>query len=272
MNPTPAPVVIKLGGRALEAGPAVAELAADLARLAAPAVVVHGGGFEVSQWCERLGIAPRRVDGLRVTDAGTLEVVVAVLAGLANKRLVAALRHHGLDAVGLAALDGGLITCGPHPLPSLGRVGEPRAAHLGLVRELWTAGRLPVIASIGALAGELINLNADDVAVTLAAAAGAQDLIMLSDAPGLILDGVRVARLGAGDLAEALDHADVKDGMRAKLRAIAQACAAGVVRVHLGAWEGPGTLRRAFSGEWSGTRIADPDLLPQAELAVQEVP
>ena len=270
MNPTPAPVVIKLGGRALESGAAVTELAADLARLPAPALVVHGGGFEVSLWCERLGIVTQRRDGLRVTDPDALEVAVAVLAGLANKRLVAGLRQAGLDAVGLAALDGGLVECGPHSMAGLGRVGEPRAAHLGVVRELWAAGRLPVIASIGALDGGLVNLNADDVAATLAAAAGAQDLIMLSDAPGLVLEGRRVPRLDMRELALALAHGDVKDGMVAKLRAIARAVAAGVVRVHLGAWEGPGTLRRAFTGSWSGTRIADTAPVPQDEMAAQE--
>src|SRR5207245_9215619 len=105
-----APLVLKLGGRALEAPDAAGELAAEVAALRVPVVIVHGGGVEVSAWCMRLGLAPRFVEGLRVTDDATLEVVAAVLAGLANKRLVAALRAAGVDAVGLAALAGGTVT------------------------------------------------------------------------------------------------------------------------------------------------------------------
>ena len=262
MNPAPAPVVVKLGGRALESAVALSELAADLARLPGPTVLVHGGGAEVNAWCERLGITPRQVGGLRVTDDATLEVVVAVLAGLANKRLVAGLRHAGLDAVGLAAVDGSLIECAPHPRASLGKVGVPRAAQLGLVRGLCETGRLPVIASIGALDGQLVNLNADDVAVMIAAAAGAQDLVMLSDAPGVLLEGRRVGHLDAERLAGALAHSDVSGGMRVKLHAIARALEGGVVRVHLGAWSGPGTLLRAFSDDWDGTRIATSAMPP----------
>jgi acetylglutamate kinase len=130
------PVVLKIGGRALEpagvaaAGAAVpgagstareaatsgsatasaiGALATELATIGAPLVIVHGGGAEVSAWCGRLGVEPRFIDGLRVTDPPTLEVATAVLAGLANKRLVARLRAADLDAVGLAALDGGTV-------------------------------------------------------------------------------------------------------------------------------------------------------------------
>ena len=249
------PVVVKIGGRALEARGALAELAADLARLSAPAILVHGGGAEVSAWCARLGIEIHQVDGLRVTDADTLEVVTAVLAGLANKRLVASLRAAGLDAVGLAALDGGLLECVPHPRVALGRVGAPLAVRTGFLDRLLEAAQLPVIASIGAYRGELLNFNADDVAMAIAAATGARDLVMLSDAPGLRLGGHLVARLEADDLAAALEHPEVGGGMVAKLRAIATALERGVSCVHLGAWSGPGTLARALSDDWEGTRI-----------------
>lgn len=272
MNLAPAPLVIKLGGRALEAPAAVAELAADLKRLPGPALLVHGGGAEVSGWCERLGMTPRHIDGLRVTEAATLEVVVAVLAGLANKRLVAGLRSAGLDAVGLAALDGGLIECAPHPVAALGRVGMPHAVNLDLLRTLCESGRVPVIASIGALDGELVNLNADDVAATIAAAAGAQDLVLLSDARALVLEGRSVTQLDAHQLAGALSHPDVTGGMLAKLRSIARALGHGVARVHLGAWSGPGTLNRAFSSDWEGTRIGSLSrtAMPEAVAAAVE--
>ena len=107
----PRPLVVKLGGRALDAPGALSECAAALREAgssgpsARALLVVHGGGAEVTAWCARLGVEARFADGLRVTDASTLEIAAAVLAGLANKRLVAALRARGLDAVGLSALD-----------------------------------------------------------------------------------------------------------------------------------------------------------------------
>lgn len=266
------PVVVKIGGRALEAAGAVSELATDLARLPGPAIVVHGGGAEISAWCARLGIETRLVEGLRVTDAATLDVVTAVLAGLVNKRLVAGLRHAGLDAVGLAALDGGTIDCVPHPQAALGRVGMPLAVRAGFLRDLCRAGHVPVIASVGAHRGELLNLNADDVAMAIAVASGARDLVMLSDAAGLVLEGRVVPRLDRGGLEAALADPEVSGGMVAKLRAIARALEQGVARVHLGTWRGPGTLARAFANGWEGTRIGPDPVAALALPAVVEAP
>jgi len=118
--------VLKLGGRALEATGALAAFAAALARqheALGATLLVHGGGAEVSEWSMRAGLAPHFSDGLRVTDPATLEIVAAVLAGLANKRLVAALRAAGLDAVGLSLVDG-LARVRRHPdAARLGEVG-----------------------------------------------------------------------------------------------------------------------------------------------------
>ncbi len=253
----PAAVVIKIGGRALEAPGASAALAAEVGALAHAPVLVHGGGAEVSQWCERLGLKPRFVDGLRVTDAPTLEVAVAVLAGLANKRLVAQLRAAGADAVGLAALDGGIVAASRHRhADRLGAVGAVRAVDTSLLEELLLWGRTPVIASIGEREGELLNLNADDLAAALAGALGASTLVLLSDAPGLILGGAIVPRLDAAALEAACDHPEVKDGMRPKLRAALHAIAAGVKRVHIAAWSGPGTLAALLGGRGTGTTIS----------------
>src|SRR5262249_39773646 len=130
-----AALVVKLGGRALETPGALAECAdalRDAGRDAGadphqrrPTLVVHGGGAEGTARCARLGSQARFADGLRVTDAATLEVAAAVLAGLANKRLVAALRARGVDAVGLSALDGGIVRARRHAkAPVLGEVGE----------------------------------------------------------------------------------------------------------------------------------------------------
>jgi acetylglutamate kinase len=248
------PVVVKLGGRALDGPGAARELGDELARLSGGSLIVHGGGAEVSDWCARLGIAPRFLDGLRVTDPDTLEVAVAVLAGLANKRLVATLRAAGVDAVGLSALDGGAVEVERHADGSrLGAVGQVAAIHPQLLETLLAQGRTPVLASIGAAGGQLLNINADDLAAGLAGALHARALLLLSDAPGLLLGGRVVTRLGGHEVAAMLEHPDVKDGMRPKLRAAAAAIEAGAQRVVIGAWAGPGTLTALLAGEGGGT-------------------
>lgn len=252
----PTALVVKLGGRALEAPGALSECAAALraageaGHSARATLVVHGGGAEVTAWCERAGIEARFHDGLRVTDPATLEIAAAVLAGLANKRLVAALRACGVDAVGLAALDGGIARVRRHPeSATLGEVGAIDAVDTTLLESLLAAGRVPVLASLGDDgAGALLNLNADDVAAAIAAALPAGDLLLLSDTPGLRLSGEVVRVLSPAALAAALDHPDVSGGMRPKLRAARLALAAGVQRVHIAAWQGPRTIAAILEG------------------------
>jgi acetylglutamate kinase len=266
-----APAVIKLGGRALEAPGALAALADDLAAHCGHVVVVHGGGAEVSGWCGRLGIEPAFHDGLRVTDAPTLDVVVAVLAGLANKRLVAALRAAGLDAVGLAALDGGIVEVAPHPeAAALGHVGAVRTVRTRLILRLWKAGCVPVLASVAAHAGALLNVNADDVAAALAAELRAH-LVLLSDTPGLVVDGALVRALALEDVEAALARPDVTGGMRPKLRAAALAVTHGAPGVTLAHWDGPGSLARALSGDVGTTLLSHPTLPEPSSAAVSPI-
>ena len=253
----PQSLVVKLGGRALDAPGALGQCAAELregARQGASAralLVVHGGGAEVTAWCERAGLGARFAGGLRVTDPPTLEIAAAVLAGLANKRLVAALRARGLDAVGLAALDGGIARVRRHREAAvLGEVGEIESVDASLLETLLAQGRTPVLASLGDDGqGALLNLNADDVAAAVAAALPAGDLMLLSDTPGLKLDGEIVRALDAAALDRALAHPDVTGGMRPKLRAARLALAAGVSRVHIAAWQGPHTIAAVLAGE-----------------------
>jgi acetylglutamate kinase len=252
----PGAVVVKLGGRALEEHSARAAFAAEVGRERRPLVLVHGGGAEVSAWSGRLGLTSRFVDGLRVTDPATLELAVAVLAGLANKRLVAALRDAGADAVGLAALDGGVAEVAPHPAAGgLGAVGEVRGVRAALLLELLRAGRVPVLASIGDHGGALLNLNADDLAGAVAAALGADRLLLLSDVPGVRVEGAVLETLPAGAIPELLAHPEVRDGIRPKLRAAAVAAGAGVAETCIGQWSGPGSLARLLAGEQPATRI-----------------
>jgi len=247
-------VVVKIGGRALETPGAAADLAREIAALPTPCVIVHGGGSEVSAWSEKLGLTPRFHQGLRVTDAASLEVAVAVLAGLANKRLVATLRAAGANAVGIAGVDGGVLAVAPHPeAETLGAVGAVANVDTALLETLLEAGAVPVLASIGASGGELLNLNADDVAAALAPALGARALVLISDTPGLKLDGAIVPALDRDGLDQAIAHPDVQGGMQPKLSAAREALQSGVPQVVIGAWDGPGALARLLAGEGSGT-------------------
>ena len=258
--PASRPVVVKLGGRALEAPGAIEEFATALAGLARVTLLVHGGGAEVTAWCARLGLEAHFEQGLRVTDPGTLDVATAVLAGLANKRLVAALRAHGVDAVGLAALDGGTLAVSPHPQAAvLGAVGAIDAVDASLLLTLLADGRTPVVASIAATAaGELLNVNADDAAAAIAAAVGASDLVLLSDTPGLRLGGEFVPVLDVADLDATLARPDVGGGMLPKLRAAGAALAGGVPRAHIAAWSGPDTLAALLAPNGPGTTLVAP--------------
>ncbi len=258
--------VLKLGGRALEAPGAEAELAAAVAASREPVVLVHGGGREVSAWLERLGIAPRFADGLRVTDAPTLEVAAAVLAGLANKRLVAALRAAGVDAVGLSAADG-IVTVEPHPdAARLGAVGRAVGADAGLLRLLLERGSTPVVSSIGQHQGALLNVNADDVAAAIAAALPARGLALLSDVAGVVLDGAVAREIPLGGIQALLGRADVRDGMIPKLGAAHRAVTGGAACAWIGAWQGPRTLDHLLDGTAAATVIRSTST-PLAPLA-----
>ncbi len=246
----PRRVVLKIGGRSLAAPGAHDELATELQSLSGASLLVHGGGAEVSEWCERLGIAPRFEGGLRVTDQPTLEVAAAVLAGLANARLVAGLRARGVDAIGLNALDGGVVDVEPHPdRARLGRVGRVTQVHGAWLESLLADGRTPVLASLGAHLGELLNLNADEVAGAVAAELEAEVLVLLSDTPGVRLGGAIMRRLDAAGLAGAIASADVTGGMLPKLEAAGVALAGGVSRVVIGRWSGTGSLAALIAGE-----------------------
>ncbi|MFI5371073.1 MAG: acetylglutamate kinase [Candidatus Eisenbacteria bacterium] len=247
--------VVKLGGRALDTPGALATFARAVAGAATPPVLVHGGGSEVSAWCTRLGVEARFIDGLRVTDDATLEIAAAVLAGLANKRLVATLRDAGADAVGLSALDGGIVGAGAHPDHArLGRVGTVETVDTTLLVSLLDRGHLPVLASIGAHEGALLNLNADDVAAALAAALGGP-LVLLSDTPGLALDGALVSRVRADGIEALATHPDVRGGMRPKLLAARRAVAGGARFARITHWDPAVPFATLVAEDGPGTSV-----------------
>lgn len=236
-----APVVVKLGGELLEQPEDLARVATGIAMVAAdgPVAVVHGGGREIDAALAAAGIPKRQVDGLRVTDAPTLDVVVAVLGGTLNTRLVAAIRRVGGQAVGLTGADAGVavvrrttpFTAVDGSTVDLGLVGVPvSGGKPELLQHLMQQGYIPVVACVGATRrGELLNVNADTLASHLAAMLGARRLIIAGATSG-VLDqaGQTISRLttrGAGLL---IRRGVANKGMVAKLEACRSALRRGV--------------------------------------------
>lgn len=245
------PLTVKLGGVAGQHAAGVMLLARSAPR---DTVVVHGGGNEVERWSRRLGLEPRTRDGLRVTDPETLEVVVAVLGGLVNTRLVGAIAAAGRPAVGLTGIDGGLLRLRRRD-PAFGEVGEVIGADPALLNALNEAGSLPVVASIGAdEAGSLLNVNADEAAGAIAAARGGL-LLLCTDVAGVQRDGGVVERLGATEAERMLEDGSASAGMRPKLRAALVAARAGCeVRIVDG--RSASDLEKALHGTAAGTTVS----------------
>ena len=201
--------------------------------------VVHGGGREIDAALTAAGIEKRQVEGLRITDAPTLDVVVSVLAGAVNTRLVAALTTGGVAAVGLTGADGACGLSEPAPphrtvdgrLVELGHVGVPAdAADTRLLRTLLGDGFVPVIACIGVgRDGRLFNVNADTFAGHLAVRLGARRLVIAGTTPGVLgQDGATVPLLDPAGIAQLLADGTATAGMIAKLRACRDALSSGV--------------------------------------------
>ena len=211
------PLVVKVGGATLgEADGAFRDVAA-LDRAGANPIVVHGGGAEASRWLDALGVESRFVDGLRVTDERALPVVVAVFAGLVNKRIVAALNAAGARAAGLSGADGRLLEC-ERTRPELGFVGTPVRANAEAVLALRAAGFTPVVSPVGVVPGnerdELVNVNADEAAIQVARAAGARELVFLTDVAGVRgEDGAVLPELDAARVRELRARGVIAGGM-----------------------------------------------------------
>jgi acetylglutamate kinase len=235
------PVVLKFGGELIEEGTHLATVVSSITAIAGatPLVIVHGGGKEIDAALKIAGIEKRQIDGLRITDRATLDVVVQVLAGAVNTRFVAALNTAGVAAVGLTGADAacGLSeTAPPHHsvdgrVVDLGRVGIPaKDADPRLLRTLLADRFVPVIACIGMdRTGDLLNVNADTFAGHLAAAIGARRLVVAGTTPGVFDgNGSTIAQLDASTLARLVSDGTATAGMIAKLRACEHALGGGV--------------------------------------------
>ena len=233
--------VLKLGGELLEQPEDLARIATEIAVLAqrTSLVVVHGGGREIDSALATAGIPRQQVDGLRVTDARTLDVVVAVLAGAINTRLVAALRKAGARPVGLTGADASVATMKRSqpmatvagPKVDLGLVGSPiNNGSPQLLTDLLARGYVPVVACIGATRdGELLNVNADTLAAHLASSLGAKRLVIAGGTSGVLDEaGQTIARLDSRRAAQMIKAGTANKGMVAKLEACRTALRKGV--------------------------------------------
>ena len=240
-------MVIKYGGAAMSSTDLKDEFATDIALLryvGIKPIIVHGGGNEISDYMKRLDLPVKFVEGLRVTDAATMEVAKMVLVGKVNKEIVSLINSKGAPAVGLCGDDGFLLRAeplakrGPDGTPlDLGLVGEVTEVNTGLVN-LLEADYVPVVASVGTgSAGESYNINADTVAGALAAALKAEKVIFLTDVTGIHGDledkSSRISECTSDDLLELIESGRVSKGMIPKLEAVLTSLQAGVAAAHI---------------------------------------
>ncbi len=226
-------VVVKFGGNAMGDEVAMAEFARDIVlmrQVGVNPVVVHGGGPMINDLLARLGIKSEFVRGKRVTDKATVEVVEMVLTGLVNKRIVQAIMDEGGRAVGLSGKDDDLMVCVADD-PELGFVGRPVELNVQVLRDLFAAGIIPVVAPVatGMDANETFNVNGDTAAGAIAAALKADRLLLLTDVPGVKdKDGNIVTQMSPDQVREMIADGTISGGMIPKVETAVKAVVEGV--------------------------------------------
>ncbi len=236
-------VVVKYGGNALAGATdadAAGTFAQDIALLHAVGIrpiVVHGGGPQISAMMERLGKKAEFRNGLRVTDAETIEIASMVLLGTVNPQLVSAINVHGAQAVGVSGQDAGLLKVEQRD-PDLGFVGDIVSVDTTVLRSALADGSVPVVATIGSDdLGQAYNVNADTAAAAIAVAIGAEKLVYLTDIDGLRLDksdsNSLLRRATAGEIRSMMDSGAIDGGMIPKMESCLVALDGGVKRTHL---------------------------------------
>ncbi len=252
-------IVVKVGGSAWDSRDVALEDLVSFQRAGLRVVLVHGGGEVIGQWLGVHGLESQFVGGLRATGKDALPVVVAVLAGLVNKELVAGLSALGGLAVGLSGVDGGLIRA--RRRPELGFVGEIESVRTDLLLSLLEESYMPVVAPIGLESvgegspSQLLNINADTVAGEIAAALAARFLIFLTDVPGVQdEEGQVVERLSAEKAEAMIASGTIAGGMLPKVEACLRAAAWGNTALIVDGRRA-GALKAALRGQVAGTTI-----------------
>lgn len=255
-NMSAAHTIVKIGGRAAS-DPAIRDLlAADLAAIAQSMhlILVHGGGAQVTEAAKAFGIESVFRDGVRVTGEAEMPVVDMVLAGATNKEWVRTLRRAGINACGISGADGGLVI----GIPEAGS----RTAHVGsvdvtLLHTLAEAGFTSVVSTVASTEdSEAVNINADEVALALAVAVRARELVFLSDIPGVLDGSTVIGRLDPPAAWAAIDAGTVSGGMIPKVRSSVEAVRGGVGSIVIGRFAGAGDIGRLLAGD-VGTRIGE---------------
>jgi acetylglutamate kinase len=237
-------LVLKVGGNELDDPAFVTAFAAAVAALRPAPVLVHGGGKEIGIVQKALGGEPRFVSGLRVTDAEALQAAEMVLCGSVSTRLVAALQAAGAEAQGLSGVDRGLIRVEKlqHPDGDLGRVGRPVAVRGALLLALLAEGAVPVVAPISLGPEGPYNVNADEAAGAIAAAIDADEVLFVTNVPGVLVEGAVAPLLSSADVEALIADGTISGGMIPKVRAALTALAAGVKAARITNLAGLGQL------------------------------
>ena len=217
-------IVVKMGGSTLGQHDTTLDDLVALQRLGVNAIVVHGGGNEITSWMRRIGLEARFVDGLRVTDDQAMQLALMILAGKVNKELVAQVAERGGRAVGLCGVDGQIMQARRKDA-RLGFVGEISRVDLTALTDLEEAGFIPIVAPI-AIGDDFraLNINGDTAAAAIATALGAEKLIFLTDVPGVMRgDGEVISQLTVEEANELLGTGVISGGMIPKIRACVNA-------------------------------------------------
>ena len=258
-------VVIKFGGNAMTDASLAERFAEDVVLMHQVGIlplIVHGGGPQIGELMERLGKEPEFKDGLRVTDAETLDIARMVLVGKVNREIVSSINVHGPLAVGVSGEDGGLITAAARN-PELGFVGDVTAVDPTLLQKLFSEGLIPVMSTIGAdETGQAYNISADTVAGAVAQAMEAEKVVYLTDVEGLYEDlsdeTSLIRQISAADLSQKIQSGQITDGMIPKTEACVRAVQNGVTSAHLVDGRIPHVaLLELFTDAGIGTMISD---------------
>ncbi len=266
--------VVKIGGEVAEDEPILhsfCEEVALLAQVGIRIVMVHGGGKQATDLCEKLGIEPRVVGGRRITDEKTLDVVMMVFAGKINTEILSSLRRAGAEAVGISGIDGGIINAVKRPprkifdektgreeIVDFGHVGDIESVDTKLITTLLAADFIPVVASLGGDdAGNILNINADTVAAEIASALKAEKLILASGVDGIYLaDKTILSRATPAEINKLIQEGVIRGGMIPKAESACEALLEGVKSVHIISGRKPATLlAEVFTDTGAGTMI-----------------
>lgn len=234
-------VVVKYGGAAMKDSTLKDQVMRDLVFLSCVGlrpILVHGGGPEINSWLTKLKIEPQFKDGLRVTDAPTMDVVEMVLVGRVNKEIVSLINQAGGKAVGICGKDGNLIKARPEGSEGIGFVGEVTSVDIKILDCLVSNGYIPVVSSVAADEnGQAYNINADTVAGEIAAALGAEKLILMTDTVGILQDYkdpcTLLAQLDINKARSLIQEGVVAGGMIPKVNCCVRSLAQGVRAAHI---------------------------------------